>query len=301
MRILVAGGQGQIGSALAQQGLEQSLDLIALGRQDLDITSTESIASVFARYEPGLLINAAAYTAVNKAESEPKLAYAINESATALLADACAKRDIPMLHISTDYVFDGTKDSPYVETDQVNPIAVYAKSKAAGERALHERLERHITMRTSWVFGLQGNNFVKTMVRLAKDRDRLVVVADQFGGPSSARGIAATLLTMAAQYQSGSLVDWGTYHYCQKPYVSWHQFAEAIIARAIQIGLVDHEVEVAPIPSSEWPTPVVRPVNSRLETAQIERVFGINPEGWGSDVDQVVEFLSNQYSALNRV
>ena len=291
MRILVAGGQGQVGSALAQQGLEQSLDLIALSRQNLDITSAESIAAVFNEYEPDLLINAAAYTAVDKAESEPELAYAINETATALLADACAERGIPMLHISTDYVFDGTKDSPYVETDAVNPIAVYAKSKEAGERALRERLERHIILRTSWVFGVQGNNFVKTMVRLAKDRDRLTVVADQFGGPSSARGIAEALLTIAAQYQSGSSIAWGTYHYCQKPYVSWHQFAEAIVARAIEKGLVDHAVELVPIPSSEFPTPVLRPKNSRLCTDKICKSLCVNQSDWDSDLDIVLENL----------
>jgi dTDP-4-dehydrorhamnose reductase len=291
MRILVAGGQGQVGSALAQQGLEQCLDLIALGRKDLDITSSGSITAVFAEYEPDLLINAAAYTAVDKAESEPELAYAINETATALLADACAERDIPMLHISTDYVFDGTKDSPYVETDPVNPIAVYAKSKEAGERALRERLERHIILRTSWVFGLQGNNFVKTMVRLAKDRDRLTVVADQFGGPSSARSIAEALLMIAAQYQSGSSIAWGTYHYCQKPYVSWHQFAEAIVARAIEIGLVDHAVEVAPIPSAEFPTPVIRPANSKLSSVKFEEAFGVSESEWAPDVSAVLESL----------
>jgi dTDP-4-dehydrorhamnose reductase len=291
MRILVAGGQGQVGSTLAQQGLEQNLDLIALGRQELDITSTESIAAVFAEHEPDLLINAAAYAAVDKAESEPELAYAVNDSATALLADACAERDIPMLHISTDYVFDGTKGSPYVESDPVNPIAVYAKSKEAGERALRARLERHIIFRTSWVFGLQGNNFVKTMVRLAKDRDRLTVVADQFGGPSSARGIAEALLTIAARYQSGSSIAWGTYHYCQRPYVSWHQFAEAIVACAISIGLVDHDVEVAPISSSEFPTPVVRPANSKLSCRKLEEGFGVAESEWGPDVAAVLEAL----------
>ena len=297
MRILVAGGQGQVGSALEQQGIEQGLDLVALGRADLDICSEESIASAFDKYQPDLLINAAAYTAVDKAESEPELAYAINETATGLLADACAARDIPMLHISTDYVFDGTKDSPYVETDPVNPIAVYAKSKEAGERALRERLERHIILRTSWVFGLQGNNFVKTMVRLAKDRDRLTVVADQFGGPSSARGIAEALLTIAAQYQSGSKVAWGTYHYCQKPYVSWHEFAQAVVARAIELGLVDHEVEVAPIPSSEFPTPVVRPKNSRLDTNALAAAFGVKDSEWALDVDQVLESLMSSQTA----
>lgn len=291
MRILVAGGQGQCGSALAQQGLAQSLDLIALGRQDLDITSAESIATVFSKYEPDLLINAAAYTAVDKAEFEAELAYAINETATALLADACAERDIPMLHISTDYVFDGVKDSPYVETDPVNPIAVYARSKVAGESALRARQERHIILRTSWVFGLQGHNFVKAMVRLAKQSDFLTVVADQFGGPSSARSIAVVLLTIAAQYQSGSSIAWGTYHYCQKPYVSRHQFAEAIISRAIAMGLIDHEVEVVPISSSEFPGSVIRPANSKLACRKLEERFGISESKWAPDVSAVLETL----------
>ena len=288
MRILVAGGQGQIGSALATLGVEQGLDLVALGRSELDITDATSIAAAFDKYQPGVFINAAAYTAVDKAESEPELAYAINETATALLEDDCTAANIPMLHISTDYVFDGSKEGPYTETDPVNPLAVYAKSKEAGERALHERVERHIILRTSWVFGVQGNNFVKTMVRLAKDRDRLTVVADQFGGPSSARGIASVLLAIASQYESARDVAWGTYHYCQKPYVSWHQFAKVIVERATEMGLVDHSVEVAPILSAEFPTPVTRPKNSSLDTNKVSANFGIRDSRWCTYVTEVL-------------
>lgn len=291
MRILVAGGQGQVGSALATLGAEQGMDLIALGRSELDITDTTSIAATFDKYKPSVLINAAAYTAVDKAESEPKLAYAINETATSLLADACATANIPMLFISTDYVFDGSKEGPYTEADPVNPLAVYAKSKEAGERALRERVDRHIILRTSWVFGVQGNNFVKTMVRLAKDRDRLTVVADQFGGPSSARGIASVLLAIAAQFEAEGEVDWGTYHYCQKPYVSWHQFAQAIIERATEVGLVDHPVEVAPIPSSEFATPVTRPKNSRLCTHLFESAFESTCGEWDIELQMVLRNL----------
>lgn len=280
-----------MGSALAQQGEEQGLDLVALGRSELDITNAESIKAAFEKYRPELLINAAAYTAVDKAESEAELAYAINETATALLADACTAANIPMLHISTDYVFDGSKEGLYTEDDLVNPLAVYAKSKEAGERALRERVERHIILRTSWVFGVQGNNFVNTMVCLAKDRDRLTVVADQFGGPSSARGIAEALLTIAAQYETTGSVAWGTYHYCHKPYVSWHQFAQAIIERATEMGLVDHPVEVAPIPSSEFPTPVTRPANSRLDTSKIERGFDIKPLEWCAELNAVLNTI----------
>ena len=289
MRTLVAGGQGQVGSALATLGFEQGLDLIALGRSDFDITDAASIAAAFKKYQPELLINAAAYTAVDKAESEAELAFAINETAVALLAEACVQADIPMLHISTDYVFDGSKEGPYTEDDPVNPLAVYAKSKEAGERALRERTEQHIILRTSWVFGAQGNNFVKTMVRLARDRDRLTVVADQFGGPSSARGIAKVLLTIAAQYERQDPVAWGTYHYCQKPYVSWHQFAETIFSRAIELGLVDHPVEVVPIPSSEFPTPLDRPSNSRLDTSKIDCEFLSDGSFWTIDLDEILK------------
>ena len=294
MRMLVAGGQGQVGSALAQMGKEQSLDLIALGRSDLDITDAASISAAFEKYQPELLINAAAYTAVDKAESEADLAYAINETAAALLADACADANIPMLHISTDYVFDGSKEGLYTEDDPVNPLAVYAKSKEAGERAVRVRGERHIILRTSWVFGVEGNNFVKTMVRLAKDRDRLTVVADQFGGPSSACGIAEALLTIAAQYEKTGSVAWGTYHYCQKPYVSWHQFAEVIIERAIKMGLVDHQVEVAPIPSSEFSTLVKRPANSRLETTKYDNHFVPTVATWEADIEIVLKSLKEK-------
>jgi dTDP-4-dehydrorhamnose reductase len=294
MRILVAGGHGQVGSALAQQGLEQNLDLIALGRLDLDITSSKEIASVFAKYKPELLINAAAYTSVDKAESEPELAYRINDTATGLLADACADYGIPMLHISTDYVFDGSKEGTYVETDSVCPIAIYAKSKEAGERALRERLQRHIILRTSWVFGVQGNNFVKTMVRLAKERDHLTVVCDQFGGPSSARGIAEALLTIATQYLRGSLITWGTYHYCQKPYVSWYEFAEKIVDRARSIGLVEHKVDLIPIPTSQFPTPVERPKNSRLAIENIMQSFKLESSIWYEDLNLVIETLNDK-------
>lgn len=183
MRVLVTGGQGQVGSALAQLGKENGLDLETLGRSELDITDAACIAAAFQRYQPELLINAAAYTAVDKAESEAELAFEINETATALVADACAAANIPMLHISTHYVFDGSKGGLYTEDDPVNPLAVYAKSKEAGERALRTRVKRHIILRTSWVFGEEGNNFVKTIVRLAGNHDRLTVVADQFGGP----------------------------------------------------------------------------------------------------------------------
>ena len=293
MRVLVAGGQGQVGSALAQLGQELGMDLVALGRSELDITDAASISKAFEKYRPGVLINAAAYTAVDKAESEAELAYTINENATALLANACVVTNIPMLHISTDYVFEGSKQGPYAETDSVNPLAVYAKSKEAGERALRERVERHIILRTSWVFGVHGNNFVKTIVRLASDRDHLEVVADQFGGPSSARGIALVLLKVVSLYKSTGDIEWGTYHFCQKPYVSWYQFAQEIIKQASELSLIEHAVDVSAIPSAAFPTPVSRPLNSRLDTSALRKVFKIEDSDWRKDVGEVLISLSS--------
>lgn len=293
MRVLVAGGQGQVGSALGQVGQELGMDLVALGRTELDITDAASISTAFEKYRPDVLVNAAAYTAVDKAESEAELAYEINENATALLANACVVANIPMLHISTDYVFEGIKEGPYTEADSVNPLAVYAKSKEAGERALRERVERHIILRTSWVFGVHGNNFVKTMVRLAREHDHLEVVADQFGGPSSARGIALALLKVVSLYKSSGDIEWGTYHYCQKPYVSWYQFAQEIIQQARELRLIEHSVSVSAISSTAFPTPVSRPLNSRLDTGALRRAFHIGDSDWRKDVGEVLTSLSN--------
>jgi dTDP-4-dehydrorhamnose reductase len=265
MRILVAGGQGQVGSALAQQGFEQNLDLIALGRKDLDITSAESIAAVFAEYEPDLLINAAAYTAVDKAESEIELAYLVNETGPKHLAQACDRHNIPLFHISTDYVFDGSKDAPYSEFDPVNPQTIYGASKEAGERVVRSNLQKHIILRTSWVFSAEGSNFVKTMIKLAKERDQISVVDDQFGGPTSADSIAYLLLAMASRKD----LEWGTYHFSQQPYVSWYEFAATIFEEAKALGKVDKEFEVTAIPSNAYPTVAERPLNSKLYPSSI--------------------------------
>jgi dTDP-4-dehydrorhamnose reductase len=265
MRILVAGGQGQVGSALAQQGLEQNLDLIALGRKDLDITSAESIAAVFAEYEPDLLINASAYTAVDKAESEIEFAYLVNEVGPKYLAQACDRQNIPLFHISTDYVFDGSKGAPYNVFDRVNPQTIYGASKEAGERAIRSNLQKHIILRTSWVFSSEGSNFVKTMIKLANERDQISVVDDQFGGPTSADSIAYLLLAMASRKD----LEWGTYHFSQQPYVSWYGFASTIFEEAKALGKVGKEFEVTPIKSNAYPTAAKRPLNSKLYTSSI--------------------------------
>ena len=288
MRILVAGGEGQVGSSIAELGAEKGLDVIALGRSELDVTNASSIESSFRKFHPKLLINAAAYTAVDKAERESSLAYEINQKATALLAEACAAAKVPMLHLSTDYVFDGSKLAPYTEKDPVHPISVYAKSKEAGEVEVRSRLTNHVILRTSWVFGKQGTNFVKTIVRLSQDRDRINVVDDQIGGPTSARGIAEVLLRIVAKIKNGETVTWGTYNYCEEPYVSWYQFAKTIVDRALELEILRRGVEIVPIPSSQFPTPAQRPRNSCLKMEKLSAEFQIRPKKWLKELDAVI-------------
>ena len=288
MRILVAGGHGQVGSALTQLGKEQGLDLIALSRSELNIADAVSISAAFNKYHPELLINAAAYTAVDKAESEPELAYAINAKGVGLLAEACANSNIPMLHISTDYVFDGTKATPYTEMDQVNPLSVYGKSKEAGERILREKLNQHIILRTSWVFGKQGNNFVKTILRLSKEREEIRIVSDQYGGPTSAETIAEILIDIALHPRIDLKNKWGTYHFCQHPYLSWYEFAKAIIGKVKTLKYQDKISNIKPISSKEYKATATRPRNSRLDTSKINNTFKINKNNWDNSLDELL-------------
>jgi dTDP-4-dehydrorhamnose reductase len=288
MRILVTGSQGQVGQNLRKYAEEYSQEVIALDRQGLDITDLDSIRTALATYEPALVINAAAYTAVDKAESEVELAYRVNKTGSSNLAVACAEYNLPLFHISTDYVFDGDLDRPYTENDLINPMAVYAASKAQGESEVLDKLDRAIVLRTSWVFSAEGPNFVKTMLRLAADRDQLKVVYDQFGGPTSAGSIARVLLAMASHYEEQGYLDWGIYHFSQKPYVSWYQFACRIIDIASESGKLNHVVEVLPVPSTEYPTTVTRPKNSRLDCSKIEGYLPGFVSSWEQDVRCII-------------
>ncbi len=210
--------------------------MMATGRAELNITQQEAVNSFVQTQKPDIVINAAAYTAVDQAESEPELAYAINHDGAANLAQACADNNIPLMHLSTDYVFDGEKVGAYTETDTPNPQGIYGKSKLEGDRAVESILEQYIILRTSWVFGAKGNNFVKTMLRLGKERDILKVVADQHGGPTWAGDIAITLLQLVKRWDDGDTNPWGTYHYSGQPVTTWQGFAEAIFEQAEKLG-----------------------------------------------------------------
>jgi dTDP-4-dehydrorhamnose reductase len=276
--ILVFGKTGQVATELQRQA-----EVTALGRDAADLSDPQGCAAVIADLKPSVVINAAAYTAVDRAEEEEALAQVINAAAPGAMAGACAHLEIPFLHVSTDYVFDGSGTAAWQETDPVAPQNAYGRTKLAGEQAVRASGARHIILRTAWVFSAHGANFVKTMLRLSETRDALNVVEDQIGGPTPAADIAATLLTLAEHMRNGAAG--GTYHHAGEPHISWAGFARAIFAEA------GRDVAVTGIPSSDYPTPATRPLNSRLDCAKLRSDFGINPADWQSGLRAVIEEL----------
>lgn len=288
MTILVTGASGQVGRECVERG---GSGVAGLDRASLDLRDNTAIAEAIERIKPKAVINAAAYTAVDKAEQDSATAFAVNHEAVAALATACAARRIPLLHISTDYVFDGAKSAPYVEDDPVNPLGIYGHSKLQGEQALRATHPQHLILRTSWVFGRYGANFVKTMLRLARERPELRVVADQHGAPTEAGALADTLLALARRAATGESLPWGAYHYSGGPHTTWHGFAEAVIERAARIGLVSKRIPVHPIATQDFPTPARRPANSRLDCSRIREKLGIEIPDWQQGLDRVLSDL----------
>ena len=276
MTLLVFGKTGQVASELRRQA-----DLLALGRDQADLADPAACAAAIRQHRPSAVINAAAYTAVDRAEEEEALAHRINADAPGAMAATCADLDLPFLHISTDYVFDGSGDAPHVPSDPIAPINAYGRSKAAGEAAIRDSGARHAILRTSWVFSAHGTNFVKTMLRLGETRARIHVVDDQIGGPTPASAIAATLIAMARAMEGGQ--GGGTYHFAGAPAVSWKSFAETIFARSGQA------VTVEGVPTACYPAAAARPLNSRLDCALLETDFGITPPDWAGALDSVIK------------
>lgn len=289
MSILVTGAQGQVGyEILIRRG---DLPVVGLGRTELDLTDAAAIDSVFAAYTPRVVINAAAYTAVDKAENDGAAAYAVNRDGPGYLAAACARTGAALLHLSTDYVFDGNATGPIPVDAPAAPLGVYGDSKWQGECLIREILPEHLIVRVAWVFGAHGNNFVKTMLRLGRERDELRVVADQRGGPTPAAAIAECLLELAQRHLVSRVLPWGTYHYCGQPETTWHGFAEAIFARAFAKGLLPRLPYVHAITSADYPTPARRPMNSMLDCTGLG-VLGIAPPDWRTGLDAVLDALS---------
>ena len=286
-KVLVTGAKGQVGSELIKLA-PAGFTVIGLGSEQLDITDQEQVNATVALHQPDLIINAAAYTAVDKAESDSDNAFAVNEQAVAWLAQAAVQADIPLFQISTDYVFDGESTTPYKETDPVNPQSVYGASKLAGEQVLAATHNKHIILRTSWVFGAEGNNFVKTMLRLGKERDELSVVADQHGCPTSAASIADVLWEFAELYKQKNSLPWGIYHFSNSPACTWHEFAVEIFKQAKEKGLIEKEPKVNAITTAEYPTPAKRPVWSVLEYDKAHKILTVNNFLWKNEVSKIL-------------
>ena len=285
--ILITGGTGQVGTGLmlANRG---RFEVVAPARAELDLLDAASIERNIASRDWAAIVNCAAYTAVDKAESEPELAFAINAEAPGIIARAAAARAIPLLHVSTDYVFDGSKAKPYAEDDPVAPLGVYGASKEAGERAVRDEGGRSIILRTAWVVSPWGHNFIKTMLRLGAEREELGVVADQIGCPTSAIDIAETLLTLTERMLDRRESS-GTYHFVNSGQASWHDLASAVFAYAGARGMKTPRVKA--ITTADYPTPAKRPANSRLSTAKLEQTFGMTPRPWQVAVEEILASL----------
>jgi dTDP-4-dehydrorhamnose reductase len=280
---------GQVAQSLAM--VASSTPDVAMSfaaRQDCDLRDRNAVAEVVARLRPDVVINAAAYTKVDQAEQEEELAFAVNAQGAGHVAEACAARGVPLIHLSTDYVFDGEKPAPYIESDPPNPINAYGRSKLAGERAVQEHCDRHLIVRTSWVHSPFGHNFVRTMLRLALTQESVRVVDDQFGCPTYAPHLADALLVMARR-AAATPADaiWGTYHAAGQGETNWSGFAKAIFEASARVG--GPQANVIPIPSEDYATPARRPRHSRLGCESLRNTFYVSLPDWAEGVRDCVE------------
>ena len=285
LNILISGKTGQVAVEL-QKHLAGLGNLIVLGRDVLDLSQPEQIRAQVRAHKPDLIIIAAAHTAVDQAESEPELAFAINASAPGVFAEEAVALGIPLIHYSTDYVFDGSKPAPYTEDDATNPLGVYGKSKLAGELAIAASGAQHLILRTSWVYSTHGKNFLLTMQRLLQERPELRVVADQIGAPTWAGTIAQSTRALIERWQAGEAGAWGTYHLTAQGETSWFGFTQAIAAHLSAQGKTCATLE--PIPASAYPTPAARPQNSRLDCSKLAREWGVTQPDWDAALSECV-------------
>lgn len=295
-RIFLIGANGQVGHAWRERLSDGAL-VHATDRDTLDLAQTETLANrlheLLLKIQPTAIVNAAAYTAVDQAQDEEPLAYAINAMAPGIIAEVAARHGLPLIHYSTDYVLDGQGDQPFPESAPTAPLSVYGRSKLAGERAVQAAGGSHLILRTSWVFGVHGQNFLKTMLRLAQTRDALSVVYDQVGAPTSADLLADVPLQMLRQLDGSGDSRWGLYHLCPAGFTSWHGYAVYLIERARELGwpIQVSQAAIRPVDSSEFPVKAKRPHNSRLCTTKLKEAFGLTLPTWQVGVDQVLARL----------
>lgn len=277
MKVLITGQHGQVSRELQLQ-LQGLGELIVLGRDQLDLANADQIRQQIRAHRPDLIINAAAHTAVDQAESEPDAAFAINAIAPGVLAEEAKALGIPLIHYSTDYVFDGSKPDPYTEADTPNPLGVYGQSKLAGEEAIAAVGGDYLILRTSWVYSSHGKNFLLTMQRLLQEKPQMRIVADQIGAPTWAGSIARSTRALIERWQAGEPGEWGIYHLTNQGETSWFGFAEAIGAHLRTQGKACAELEA--IPSSAYPTPAKRPLNSRLDCSRLQQQWHVSQPSW---------------------
>lgn len=291
--ILVTGKNGQVGFEL-QRSLAPLGEVVAVDIDDCDLTDTAAIVALVEKVKPDLIVNPAAYTAVDKAETEPDVAFAINAVAPKVLAAQANLLHIPIIHYSTDYVFDGAKEGWYLEDDSVDPQSIYGKTKWQGEKNVRAMCPQHVILRTSWVFGAHGANFLKTILKLAQEKDSLNIIADQFGAPTSAHFLATATAEIARQLlEPDAISKAGTYHLVAAGETTWHGYALKVVALANAQGLKTkvQTKDIHPIPTEAYPLPAPRPKNSRLGTQKIRETFGIDIPDWSLDVERVLHFL----------
>ena len=290
MKLLILGCNGQLGRDLMQQAERLGLKVTGADLPQCDITDPASLQHTLdGAGEPDVIINAAAYTAVDRAEGDPDAAFAVNRDGPGHIARICRERQIILIHLSTDYVFDGSQRRPYSPSDSIRPMGVYGRSKAEGETAVRNQCERHVIVRTSWLFGVRGPNFVKTMLRLGKERDELRVVDDQIGSPTYAGDLAAALLSIATQLVQKE-TGWGTYHFCNQGTASWHGFTQRIfdIAGAFAHLRVRH---IVPISSAQYPAAAPRPAYSVLDCSSLEKQFAITRRAYDAALADMIREL----------
>ncbi|MBZ8180066.1 dTDP-4-dehydrorhamnose reductase [Oscillatoria salina] len=292
--ILIFGKNGQLGQELKQILNSSGQKIIAVGRKEIDLTEKEKLPQLIEQIQPKIIINAAAYTAVDKAETEVELAYKVNADAPQIIAQVAQELQAFLIHVSTDYVFDGRKSSPYQETDLTKPINVYGESKLAGEEAIKSACENYLILRTAWVYGNEGKgNFVKTMLKLGAARDEIRVVADQIGSPTWTRDLASAIANFIPHLNPAIS---GIYHYTNSGIASWYDFAVAIFAEAKKLNLPLQVQRVIPITTLEYPTPAKRPAYSVLNCAKIQQVLGTYPPHWRQSL---TEMLKQELKAKN--
>lgn len=290
MTLLIIGNKGQLGWALEQQANAKGIAFRGTDLPELDITNREAVLEIVGSDRYSAVINAAAYTAVDKAENDIDTAFAVNRDGAANLAAACRDKSIPLIHISTDYVFNGKSNVPYKADDPIDPLGVYGRSKADGEDEVRKQTPKHIIIRTSWLYGIHGNNFVKNMIRLAKEKKELRVVDDQKGCPTFAGDLAGAIVKLLELMKSGHDIKWGTYHFCNSGITSWYSFAQKAIELASKHEKLKVE-KIAPIKTVDYPTIAPRPAFSALDYKRFSSAFDVEVHCWDDSLGKMMNAL----------